>query len=249
MVTALPGGAGLREVPGRRIAGRQQVHELAAAAESLSSRVWGSPARWCSRGRSPAGEPSAGGVPACGSGELDGAVHTCTRDRRRGWPGARTYGGRRRRSGHPLMVFTQVTGQVKAGAGCKTVGSAYVGSNPTPATTSENGPLAAETRPGGPFPSRNVMYQGGSLWVDARQWLRTYSGQRPGETSGAYNRWLCWSAPVLSRYRTAGSRAFRSAGSSLSSRTSLQAGLVRTRGWGGLAGSGPRHLIETPRRG
>ena len=29
---------------------------------------------------------------------------------------------------------------------CKTVGSAYVGSNPTPATTSENAPLAAETR-------------------------------------------------------------------------------------------------------
>lgn len=36
---------------------------------------------------------------------------------------------------------------------CKTVGSAYVGSNPTPANTSENGPPSAETRPGGPFPS------------------------------------------------------------------------------------------------
>jgi hypothetical protein len=35
--------------------------------------------------------------------------------------------------------------------GCKTVGSAYVGSNPTPATTSENGPLAADTRPAGRF--------------------------------------------------------------------------------------------------
>ena len=34
---------------------------------------------------------------------------------------------------------------------CKTVGSAYVGSNPTPATTCGNGPLAAETRPGGRF--------------------------------------------------------------------------------------------------
>ena len=34
---------------------------------------------------------------------------------------------------------------------CKTVGSASVGSNPTPATTCENGLLAAETRPGGPF--------------------------------------------------------------------------------------------------
>ena len=43
--------------------------------------------------------------------------------------------------------------EVQAGAVCKTVGSAYVGSNPTPATTCENGPLAAETRPGGPFPS------------------------------------------------------------------------------------------------
>src|SRR5205807_2150731 len=37
------------------------------------------------------------------------------------------------------------------GAVCKTVGSAYVGSNPTPATTSENGRRAAETRPGGRF--------------------------------------------------------------------------------------------------
>ena len=41
--------------------------------------------------------------------------------------------------------------EVQAGAVCKTVGSAYVGSNPTPATTCENGPLAAETRPGAPF--------------------------------------------------------------------------------------------------
>jgi hypothetical protein len=51
------------------------------------------------------------------------------------------------------MVFTQVTGQVEmeAGAGCKTVGSAYVGSNPTPATTCVNGPLAANSRAGGPF--------------------------------------------------------------------------------------------------
>src|SRR3984893_9280185 len=78
-----------------------------------------------------------------------------------------------------------------------------VGSNPTPATTCENGPLAAETRPGGPFPSCHALYQGVSPWVDARQWLRTYSGQRPGETSGAYNRSLLrsdggrpWKAPT-----------------------------------------------------
>jgi hypothetical protein len=44
-----------------------------------------------------------------------------------------------------------------------TVGSAYVGSNPTPATTCVNGPLAAETRPGGPFPSRHAVYQCVSL--------------------------------------------------------------------------------------
>src|SRR6266542_6452947 len=37
------------------------------------------------------------------------------------------------------------------GTVCKTVGSAYVGSNPTPATTCENGPLAAETRQAGRF--------------------------------------------------------------------------------------------------
>src|SRR5712672_299606 len=37
------------------------------------------------------------------------------------------------------------------GAVCKTVGSAYVGSNPTPATTCGNGPLAAETLPAGRF--------------------------------------------------------------------------------------------------
>ena len=37
------------------------------------------------------------------------------------------------------------------GAVCKTVGSAYVGSNPTPATTCGNGPPAAETRPAGRF--------------------------------------------------------------------------------------------------
>src|ERR1700730_12643856 len=86
------------------------------------------------------------------------------------------------------------------GAVCKTVGSAYVGSNPTPATTCENGPLAAETRPGGPFPSCHGMYQGTSLWVDAWQCARTYGVQRPGKTSGAYNRSLCRSAPVLPRY-------------------------------------------------
>ena len=48
------------------------------------------------------------------------------------------------------------------------------------------------------------MYRGASLWVDAWQCARTYGVQRPGKTSGAYNRSLCRSAPVLSRFPGAG---------------------------------------------
>ena len=134
---------------------------------------------------------------------------------------------------------------------CKTVGSAYVGSNPTPATTSENGPLAAETRPGGPFPSRHAMYQGVSPRVDAWQCARTYGGQRPGKTSGAYNRSLCRSTPVLSHYPGAGTarltddcRASR-AGSVLRrpARAGRRAGLVRPAAGAGCRIS-PRHPIK-----
>jgi len=65
----------------------------------------------------------------------------------------RTYGVQRAWHEHHPASFAQVSGsvEVQAGAYCKTVGSAYVGSNPTPATTCENGPLAAETRLCGPF--------------------------------------------------------------------------------------------------
>ena len=73
----------------------------------------------------------------------------------------------------------------RGSAHCKTVGSAYVGSNPTPATTCENGPLAANSRASGPFPSCPVVYQGASLRVDAWQCARTNGVQRPGKTSGA----------------------------------------------------------------
>jgi hypothetical protein len=52
------------------------------------------------------------------------------------------------------------------------------------------------------------MYQGVSPWVDARQWLRTYSRQRPGRTSGAYNRSPCRSVPVLSHYPGGGLALF-----------------------------------------
>ena len=66
-------------------------------------------------------------------------------------------------------MFTQVRDriEVQVGAYCKTVGSAYVGSNPTPATTCENDPLAAETRLWGPLSYCHAVYQGVSLRVDA----------------------------------------------------------------------------------
>ena len=83
------------------------------------------------------------------------SVRGCPCDPAAGSPRSRTYSGQRRRGRHRLPVFAQVRDhvEVQAGAVCKTVGSAYVGSNPTPATTWENGPIAAETRPGGPFSS------------------------------------------------------------------------------------------------
>jgi len=70
------------------------------------------------------------------SGSCGRPVHGCTRDRPRGIAGARTYGVQPARHEHHPASFAQVTGhmEVQAGAYCKTVGSAYVGSNPTPAT-------------------------------------------------------------------------------------------------------------------
>jgi hypothetical protein len=61
-----------------------------------------------------------------------------------------------------LGIFWRMRGEVQRpvaypqfrlhmAAVCKTVGSAYVGSNPTPATTCENGPLARNSRLCGPF--------------------------------------------------------------------------------------------------
>jgi hypothetical protein len=62
----------------------------------------------------------------------------------------RTYSGQRRCTECPMTSFAQVNGHVErqAGAYCKTVGSAYPGSNPGPATTSENSPWPACTRSG-----------------------------------------------------------------------------------------------------
>ena len=66
---------------------------------------------------------------------------------------------------------------------CKTVGSAYVGSNPTPVTTSGNGPWLRK-RARGPFCSCHAVYRGVSPWVDASRCPRTYSGRRPCRQDG-----------------------------------------------------------------
>jgi hypothetical protein len=68
-------------------------------------------------------------------------------------PRARTYDGQ----GLPRRSLPSAYAQVRRHIGtsepavCKTVGSAYVGSNPTPATTCGNSPLAANSRLGGLF--------------------------------------------------------------------------------------------------
>src|SRR6266436_1156150 len=60
---------------------------------------------------------------------------------------------------------------------CKTVGSAYVGSNPTPATTCENGPLARNSRLCGPFLLCPVVCHLVSLRSGVSRCPRTYSGR------------------------------------------------------------------------
>ena len=120
-----------------------------------------------------------GGSPALSAACTWLSVGSATRE-----PGARTYAD----SAPCATVFTSFAQvrcdmEVQGGAVCKTVGSAYVGSNPTPATTWENGLLAAETQPGGPFPSCRAVYQGATLRIDAWQYPRTYGVQRPGKTA------------------------------------------------------------------
>jgi hypothetical protein len=59
---------------------------------------------------------------------------------------------------------------------CKTVGSAYVGSNPTPATTCEDGPLAGNSRLCGPFLLCPVVCHLVALRAAVSRCPRTYSG-------------------------------------------------------------------------
>ena len=63
------------------------------------------------------------------------------------------------------------------GAVCKTVGSAYVGSNPTPATTCENGPLARNSRLCGPFLRCPVVCHLVALRAAVSRCPRTHSGR------------------------------------------------------------------------
>ncbi len=85
--------------------------------------------------------------------ELYGPVRGCPWNWWRRSPRARTYSGQHARREPHETSFPQVSSRVEVQAGgvCKTVGSAYVGSNPTPATTCETGPLAGNSRLRGPF--------------------------------------------------------------------------------------------------
>jgi hypothetical protein len=60
---------------------------------------------------------------------------------------------------------------------CKTVGSAYVGSNPTPATTCEDGPLAGNSRASGPFLLCPAACHLVALRVGVSRCPRTHSGR------------------------------------------------------------------------
>jgi NAD(P)H dehydrogenase (quinone) len=55
--------------------------------------------------------------------------------------------------------------EVLVGSVCKTVGLAYDGSNPSPATTCENGPLAGDSRASGPFFSVHGFYGHSLDWL------------------------------------------------------------------------------------
>ena len=89
----------------------------------------------------PAGRKSArirraSGLVWAGQARCADAVRGCPCGRAARSPRARTHSGQRRHSDHHPVTFTQVRWyvEVQAGEYCKTVGSAYVGSNPTPAT-------------------------------------------------------------------------------------------------------------------
>ena len=143
------------------------------------------------------------GVPACfgrSACSADG-VRGCPRDPPSGRQRPRTYGGQRWRGECHSAAFTQVRGYVtgRRVAVCKTVGSAYVGSNPTPATTCENGPLAGNSRLSGPFLRCPVMCHRVALWTGVSRCLRTYSGRRPAARTVGVHRRLFHGQPRTGR--------------------------------------------------
>jgi hypothetical protein len=85
----------------------------------------------------------------------------------------------------PKWAVLATEAQVRPGsrAVCKTVGSAYVGSNPTPATTCENGPLAGMSRLCGPFLLCPAMCHLVAASHDLPA-ARTRAGTRPTLKSG-----------------------------------------------------------------
>jgi hypothetical protein len=79
----------------------------------------------------------------------------------------------------PLATYSQVRRHIAISvqAVCKTVGSADVGPNPTPATTCENAPLAANSRAGGAFLLCPVVCHIVALQTVVLRCPRTHSGR------------------------------------------------------------------------
>ena len=121
-------------VPTRRHCGRWTGLAVPVAPECAGRA---GPVGWCSRSRSRRKGNRRPEVLLPAVLGLYGPVRDCPQDRRRGWPGARTYSGQHRCGGRHPVAFGQVRWRVEVQmvAGCKTVGTAYVGSNPTPATS------------------------------------------------------------------------------------------------------------------
>ena len=99
----------------------------------------------------------------------------------RSCPAAWDIRGMQRRHRSFPQASPQATDQrpTSAVAVCKTVGYAFDGSNPSPATTCENGPLAADLRLCGPFFLRLTTCHLVALWTVVLRYPRTYSGRRP----------------------------------------------------------------------
>ncbi len=126
----------------------QQVHTRWRRARSTAAkyRVWRRTLADCSASRerrqrvarAACGRARARDLPLglCWSARCADSVRGCPCHPAAGSPRARTYSGQRRHREHRPVTFVQVRWhmEVQAGEVCKTVGSAYVGSNPTPAT-------------------------------------------------------------------------------------------------------------------